>query len=151
MDIDVRQVLAAAAGRRQARRWQPVDARKAVAAALLEGREPQPVHNNWSGPEIVPAADLPGWLDDRLCERTWPPDAATAVLFAIAEAARDGRDAAVAAVRGARKLKPREQLVVYGTLMGWRGRTFAPAEGMLSAVIREWRKLKLATSPEEGR
>jgi len=149
MDIDVTALRAAAAERRQARRWQPVDARKATAAALLEGREPPRIVNDWHGPEFSAPSDLGGWLDDRLTERTWPRDPVTVAVFTLAEAMREGRDAAVAAVKLARGLTPLQQYLVFATLMVWRGRSFMPAEPVLSAVTGRWRHLGLATERPE--
>jgi hypothetical protein len=144
MDIDVAQLRAAAAERRQGRRWQPVDERKAMAAALVEGRSIPAVHNSWSGPEFTPPVSLNEWVDDRLTERTWPSDPVTEVVFAIAEAMRESPDAAVTAVKRARRLAPPQQYLVFATLMGWRRRNFMLADPVLLAVIRQWEKLKLA-------
>jgi hypothetical protein len=145
MGMDLAQVRQAAAERKQVRRLEPVNARKAAHTALLEGRPDPGVVNNWSGPEFNPPETLGEWLDDRLTERTWlygMPD--TAVLFAIAEAAREGRAAAVAAVRQARKLTPRQQYVVRSVLAAWRTTRFLEADALMAAVIAEWRRLKLA-------
>lgn len=150
MDIDVVALRRAAAERRQGRRWQPVDARKAITAALLEGRDIPIIHNSWTGPEFNPPADTGAWLDDRLTERTWPPaDPVTIMVFALAEAMRQGADAAAAAVRHARRLTPRQQYLVFATLMGWRQRPFLAAEPLMTAVSRQWTQTGLAERPPE--
>ena len=60
------------------------------------------------------------WLDDRIV-RT-PPQLGpwTAVLYAVAEAARGGGSAAAAAVRDARALSEWDQWHLYGALARWR-------------------------------
>jgi hypothetical protein len=150
MDIDVVQLRSAAAERRQGRRWQPVDERRAVASALVEGRSIPTVHNSWSGPEFNPPASLGEWLDDRLTERTWAAsDPATEVVFAITEAMRESPDAAVTAVRRARALTPLQQYLVFATLTIWRSRNFMLADPVLLAVVRQWAKLRLAEQRPE--
>jgi hypothetical protein len=145
VDVDVRALRAAAAKRREARRWQPVDERKAIAAAIVEGRDPPRVHNDWlHGPEFAAARTLSDWVDDRWCERSWPALPETAVTAAILAAIGEGQDAAVAAVRRARKLTLLQQYLVFSALMGWRATGFTAAGPVLAAIVRQWRELGLA-------
>jgi len=144
MDTDIAQLRRAAVDRMQARRWEPVDARKALATALLEGRDPPRVFNDWHAPQFNPAKTLGEFLDDRLLERTWPGDPGSQVAVAIIEAMREGRDAAASTVKQARGLTPLQQYLVYSLLVSWRRGNFAPAEAVLAAVLSAWAKLRLA-------
>lgn len=89
------------------------------------------------------------WLDDRVLERngvllTCPE---TRILIAVAEAAREGTGAAVRAVRAARQLGRAAQWVTYQCLVQWKDRDDAGKTGgeqLVSAVLAEWSKLRLA-------
>lgn len=78
------------------------------------------------------------------------PGRAVPVAFSIAQAARDGEKAAVAAVAGARSLSHADQFLLFVTIGEWGGRDPLPeARATLAAIRREWARLRLAETPPE--
>lgn len=123
------------------------------AQALLDGRTLPAV--DWNAPGFAEARTLGDWLDDRLTDISpWPyAEAWTAVVFAVAEAARAGGPAAAAAaVAGARNLPGADQYRAWHVLSAWRGRRDQLAEAAMNAVASEWKRLRLAeTEPDSGK
>lgn len=133
------------------------EVRRAAAARVMTRERPpehKTVSRNADGSETrVQIAGGPGeylgpvtageWLDDRIV-RT-PPHLGpwTAVLYEIAEAAREGAAAAVAATGGARQLGDWDAWHLYCTLQAWRSAATAEAAPVMRAVTAEWRRLGL--------
>ncbi|HEX6520951.1 MAG TPA: hypothetical protein VF070_13210 [Streptosporangiaceae bacterium] len=102
-------------------------------------------------PAYLGAVDVAEWFDDRIAGLPVVPGLACEVAFAIAAAGREGEKTAVAAVRQARMLTEADQYRVFATLGGWQGRDMhRDAWVIMSAVLREWRRLGLADSPPEA-
>jgi hypothetical protein len=94
--------------------------------------------------EFLDPHDASEWLDDRLA-RT-PPGLGpwTGVLYEVAEAARHGAEAAVAAVGAARELGAWDTWHLYCTLQAWRSQAIPAVTPVLRAVHAEWERLRLA-------
>jgi hypothetical protein len=149
---DVRVLRAAATERVKARRtgWTSYsDAERRQ--AWLEGRElPRQSIND---PAFAPPSSLAEFADDLVI--TWGalPFEPGPALAVIADAVRDGREAAVRAVRAARRLTRAEQWAAYQNIDRARHQPDAARTGadrVLLAVLGEWSRLKLAdTDPED--
>lgn len=131
--MDAQQIRAAALARVQARRRQPE-----YRTVTVGGQDTRMQVDQAS--EFLGPADAGEWLDDRIARTPvglgpWVP-----VLFAIAEGARDGSAAAVAA---AQALGEWDQWHLYRTLQTWRSDALSPASGVFRAVLAEWGRLGL--------
>ena len=152
----------------------PAAAREIYEAALARVREcrvPYEAfseldrHKAWLDGRTLPKADIYAselreprsaaeYFDRKICE--WGgllSDPVAPVLLAIADAAREGAEAAVRAVKAARKLDERAQWTAYRNLSRWRQGHEAARTGadrIVLAVEAEWARLRLAdTDPDE--
>jgi hypothetical protein len=100
-----------------------------------------------TGPEIAEALNVSEWLDDRLVRLTGQPGGR--LLAEVLEAARQGARPAVAALSAAVRLNAVEQYGVWYVLTEvWRPeKQPAFARPLQAALIAEWRRLGLQTSP----
>jgi hypothetical protein len=120
--------------------------------AWLEGRTL--ASGDVFAPEFRAPQTAAEYFDDRIIERNrslWElPE--TALLLEVADAARGGAEAAVKAVKAARRLDVRTQRVVHANLTRWkRGDEAAQAgaERTINAVLGEWSRLRLAQTESE--
>ncbi len=106
-------------------------------------------------PEFREPSSVAEFFDDRVLERDrqfWDlPE--TPLLLEVADAARESADAAVRAVRAARRLDVRVQWVIYQNLVLWKGGNKAATTGadrIVSAVLGEWSRLRLTAEDPDG-
>lgn len=141
--MSVQEIRRAAIARVQARRPAP-QYRTAVTA------DGQQLKYQVDTPDRTRAATAAEWWDDRIAAMPPVGNPAGVVAFAIAEAARDGEEAALAAVRQARTLSEGDRFLVYVTIGGWESQEPLPeARATLTAIRREWGRLRLADTPPE--
>jgi hypothetical protein len=137
---DVRAVRAAAAERVRARRtgWTCYsDAERR--AAWIEGRELP--RQEISAPAFAPPSSVAEFADDLVLAWGALPFEPGPALVVIADAVRDGREAAVRAVRAARRLTRAEQWAAHQNIDRARHQPDAARTGadrVLLAVLGEW-------------
>jgi hypothetical protein len=116
--------------------------------AWVEGRELPRM--DLYAPEYRPPETAAEFFDDRIIEWGHRPGFPEApVLIEVAAAARESAEAAVQAVRAARRLDRRIQWVIYQNLLSWKQHSNADRTGAdrtARAVLAEWSRLGL---PEE--
>jgi hypothetical protein len=131
-------------------------------ARLRERRHP-PEFRTWTGsdgqtirmelntPAYLGATSAAEWFDDRLVGLPPVPGPAAEVVFTVASRAREGQDAAVRALAGARTLTPWDQFRVQGVLREWQGRRdmHQAAQPIVMALLRESRRLGLQEAPPD--
>jgi hypothetical protein len=141
--MSVQEIRRAAIARVQARRPAP----QYRTAPTPDGRT---IRYQLDTPDRTRAATGAEWWDDRLAAMPPVANPAGVAAFGIAEAARDGAEAGVAAVGQARSLGHADQFLVYATIGDWGSRDPVPeAQATLAAIRREWGRLHLATTPPE--
>jgi hypothetical protein len=144
-DMDVQEIKRAAVARLLARQREP---QWKVIGRCQDGTDVRSQTGGWTG-DFAPPADAAEWFDDRLARLNGPvPDA----LYAIADAARSGRDAAVAAVAAARAGRSWDQWCVYLNLLAWRNQgPTRDADQVLRAILAEWHRLGLVVTRPDDR